>query len=757
MSYHLGIDLGTTYTAAAITRDGHTRIVELGRRSATIPSVIFLREDETILAGDAADRRGVTEPGRVAREFKRRIGDPTPLMVGGVPYSADRLTSKLLRWVVDHVSEREGGATSSIAITHPANWGPFKKDLLEQAIRNADLEEAITLTEPEAAAIYYSSLARVEPGTVLGVYDLGGGTFDAAVLRKTPEGFEVLGRPEGIERLGGIDFDEAIFAHVRTALDGAIEDLDPDDPTAIAGVVRLRRESVEAKEALSGDTEAIIPVLLPTVQTDVRITRTEFEAMVRPSLLETIEATKRSFHSAGVEAQEVTSILLVGGSSRIPLVAQMVASHLSRPISLDVHPKHAIPLGAAMLAAQRAIQSSPPGPATSLPVATTPPTSQPELSRPTPTPVGATPPTQAASVAELDPVTPAPPVAPTEAKGEEHTAPAARAKSGLKLPPIALGGIAAVILLIVAFVAFGGGEDELPVATTTTIPAASTTTVSEVLTTEPPTTSPATVAVTVPATTSTTSTIPLAAPMPNDIPAIRITSIDLIGDTYSADYETNFDPVISSNSSTNHLHFFWDLYDPSTVGTNEPSATRAPWKIWDKDSSGTQTFNAWSVADRPPGASAICVVPATSDHQVANVGRVGETHHCMELPPVVAMGVGWLALQPGDCLTADGTAEVVLSTLSLSNCLAPHDAELFAIGIYSDKPWPGLEALAVDGDVYCLSEFAPYVGIGFDDSALFYDFLMPTEESWALGDREVLCILFDEVDDLTFPVAGLGI
>ncbi len=753
MSYHLGIDLGTTYTAAAITRDGQTRIVELGSRSATIPSVIFLREDETILAGDSADRRGVTEPERVAREFKRRIGDPTPLMVGGVPYSADRLASKLLRWVVDHVSEREGGAPSSIAITHPANWGPFKKDLLDQAIRNADLDEAITLTEPEAAAIYYSSLARVEPGTVLGVYDLGGGTFDAAVLRKTVEGFEVLGRPEGIERLGGIDFDEAIFAHVRTALDGAIEDLDPDDPTAIAGVVRLRRECVEAKEALSGDTEAIIPVLLPTVQTDIRITRTEFEAMVRPSLLETIEATKRSFRSAGVDAQEVTSILLVGGSSRIPLVAQMVASHLSRPISLDVHPKHAIPLGASMLAAQRAEQTSPPAPPTPSPVATPPPTSQPEPPAPTPTPVEATPPPQPASVPGPEPAAVA---QPPEAKKEEHTA-TTPARSGLKLPPIALGGIAAVILLIVAFVAFRGGEDEVPVTTTTTTPAASATTVPEVPTTEPPTTTPATVAVTVPATTTTTSTIPLAAPMPNDIPAIRITSIDLIGDTYSADYETNFDPIISSNSSTNHLHFFWDLYDPSTVGTNEPSATRAPWKIWDKDSSGTQTFNAWSVADRPPGASAICVVPATSDHQVANVERVGETHHCMQLPPVVAMGVGWLALQPGDCLTADATAETVLSTFSLSNCFAPHDAELFAIGIYSDKPWPGLEALAVDGDVYCLSEFAPYVGTGFDDSVLFYDFLMPTEESWALGDREVLCILFDEVDDLTVPVAGLGI
>ena len=138
--------------------------------------------------------------------------------------------------------------------------------------------------------------------------------------------------------------------------------------------------------------------------------------------------------------------------------------------------------------------------------------------------------------------------------------------------------------------------------------------------------------------------------------------------------------------------------------------------------------------------------------------RVAETYHCMALPPVTAMGVGWLALQPGDCVNAGAEpAEPTITTLNLSNCFAPHDAEIFAIGEYSDRPWPGAEALAQDGDVYCLSEFGPYVGIAFEDSILFYDFLMPTEASWALGDREVLCITFDDEDALVFPVAGLGV
>ena len=129
------------------------------------------------------------------------------------------------------------------------------------------------LTEPEAAAIHYSSTERVEAGDVIAVYDLGGGTFDAAVLRKTAGGWETLGTPEGIERLGGIDFDAAVFAHVQRSLGGALEELDEDDPTAMAAVGRLREECSAAKEALSSDTDTSIPVLLPNLQTQVRLDR----------------------------------------------------------------------------------------------------------------------------------------------------------------------------------------------------------------------------------------------------------------------------------------------------------------------------------------------------------------------------------------------------------------------------------------------------------------------------------------------------
>jgi molecular chaperone DnaK len=349
--YALGIDLGTTFTAAATWRDGRAEIAPLGSRAAAIPSVVLLRQDDTFLTGETANRRALTEPGRVAREFKRRLGDPTPILLGGAPYSAEALTGRLLRAVADEVATREGGLASAICVSHPANWGPFKTDLLHQAVRLGNLDQRVLfITEPEAAAAFYAQQQRIEPGAVVAVYDLGGGTFDAAVLRKTRTGFEILGRPEGIERLGGIDFDAAVFNHVSRALGGKLAELDEDEPAAIAAVARLREECTDAKEALSSDTDVTIPVLLPNVSTEVRLTRAELESMVRPALYDSIEALKRALRSAAVTPEQLHSVLLVGGSSRMPIVSQLVGAELGRPVAVDAHPKHAVALGAARVA-----------------------------------------------------------------------------------------------------------------------------------------------------------------------------------------------------------------------------------------------------------------------------------------------------------------------------------------------------------------------------------------------------------------------
>ena len=200
--------------------------------------------------------------------------------------------------------------------------------------------------------MYYASSERVEAGEVVAVYDLGGGTFDAALLRKTDTSFELIGTPEGIEHLGGLDVDEAVFEHVKREIGGAIEALDPDDPNVVQGLHRLRTECAEAKEALSFDASTAIPVMLPTIQTQVRITRAELERMIRPLLGATIASLHRAFASAEVQPADVRSVLLVGGSSRIPLVAEMISAEVGRPVAVDAHPKHAVALGAAITAGE---------------------------------------------------------------------------------------------------------------------------------------------------------------------------------------------------------------------------------------------------------------------------------------------------------------------------------------------------------------------------------------------------------------------
>ncbi|MGH3998616.1 MAG: Hsp70 family protein, partial [Pseudonocardiaceae bacterium] len=355
MSYWLGIDLGTTFTAAAICRQEAGRrplpeVIPLGTRSAAVSSVVYLDKDGQVVVGEAAERRAVTDSDRVVREFKRRIGDEVPMVIGGVPHSASEIAAMVVRWVVDRVADREGESARGITVTHPASWGTYKTQIMADALRAADLAEITFRTEPEAAAASYSMQERVATGSTIAVYDLGGGTFDAAVVRKTGAGtFSVLGLPEGIERLGGVDFDDAIFGHVVAKVP-ALGELDPEAPATLAATARLRRECTEAKEALSADTEVTISVLFPGIQSQVRLVRSELEDLIHPQVAQTVEALRRALRSAAVGPEELDAVLLVGGSSRIPLVAQLVSAELGRPVAVDADPTAAIALGAALSA-----------------------------------------------------------------------------------------------------------------------------------------------------------------------------------------------------------------------------------------------------------------------------------------------------------------------------------------------------------------------------------------------------------------------
>jgi actin-like ATPase involved in cell morphogenesis len=351
VSYSLGVDLGTTFVAAAVSYPGRTEMCTLGDQNVATPSVVYLGDDGVAVTGDAASRRAVSDPDRVSRQFKRRLGDPVPTVLGDTPVGVTELLGLVLRDVVRRVTETEGQDPDRVMLTHPANWGPVRRKLFGLVPPLAGLDNILNTTEPEAAAAHYAVSRRLDDGEIVAVYDLGGGTFDVTVLRKRTDGVEILGRPEGIERLGGVDFDEALLRFVDYRSGGGLTALDLSDPQTRAAMARLRQYCVLAKEALSVDTETVVPVLLPGRHFDVRITRSDFENMIRAQIDSTLGVLSRTLESARVEPADLSAVLLVGGSSRIPLVARMVSEGLGRPIAVDAQPKYAVALGAATLAA----------------------------------------------------------------------------------------------------------------------------------------------------------------------------------------------------------------------------------------------------------------------------------------------------------------------------------------------------------------------------------------------------------------------
>jgi YVTN family beta-propeller protein len=372
MGLWLGVDLGTTYVAAALAGDaGAAEMFSLGDRSVAVPSVVHLRADGVMLVAEAADRREVGESGRTAREFKRRLGDPTPMRLGGVSYRPVELMAAALADVLRRVEETEGRPPTGVVLTHPANWGPYRRSLFAEVPELAGLGPVEVITEPEAAAHHHATTRDLAEGAVVAVYDLGGGTFDATVVRKRADRLELLGVPEGIERLGGVDFDQAVFEHVDHTSDGAISGLDRRDPRVRAALARLRRDCVLAKEMLSVEDEAVVPVFLPDRHFEVTIDRKRFEELIRARVESTVGALERALRSAGVTPEELDAVLLVGGSARIPLVGQVVGEALGRPVAADTHPKYAVALGAA------AVASRGPGRGGGAPVVSAPPAAPP--------------------------------------------------------------------------------------------------------------------------------------------------------------------------------------------------------------------------------------------------------------------------------------------------------------------------------------------------------------------------------------------
>lgn len=337
MGYRLGVDLGTSFTAATIGRAG-TQSGSPAGESAIVPSVAFIGANGEREYGTAAAERAGAEPQRVLRGFVRRIGDETPMLPeAGAATAAHRIAADFVAWVVAQASAQEGRAPEAVAVTHAAGWGPHKRELFAAALRDAGVPSPVLVADPIATAMAGTLGREHAPGAVIAVYDLGGRTFDAALVRRDADGaWSAFGNPAGLPDLGGTDLDDLVLGHVITGLSPdqqqALAQLDADDDAVTTAMAGLRAACVKAKEALSSQATVVVEVKLPGVTANVRLTRAEFEAMISPALEATVDVLDAVVDAAGLAAGDLASILIAGGSSRIPLVTQMLSTHFHRPV-----------------------------------------------------------------------------------------------------------------------------------------------------------------------------------------------------------------------------------------------------------------------------------------------------------------------------------------------------------------------------------------------------------------------------------------
>ncbi|MDN5861060.1 MAG: Hsp70 family protein, partial [Pseudonocardia sp.] len=348
MPYQLGIDLGSTRTTVAIGRDGAP-----ATRGPAVASAVFLGADGTFVVGADAQRRALAEPARVARDLLSRVGDTAPVVLGGQPVAPDVLVARFVAHLVRDVAGRERGDASLVAVTHPVGWGRHKLECLRAALAGQGVGPLELVAAPVAAALGYAAARPVPPGRPVAVYDLGASACTVTVIRAagTHPGFEVVpaARGERIDGFGGLDVDDAVLGFVRRALGEGWAELDPDDPATLAAVERLRYACVAAKEALSVDTEARIPVELPGMRTTVRLTRAELEELIRPAVVATVDALRGAVESAGVTPGELAALLLTGGSANLPLVAELVPTGLGRAAA-EIDPTAVVAVGAVEVA-----------------------------------------------------------------------------------------------------------------------------------------------------------------------------------------------------------------------------------------------------------------------------------------------------------------------------------------------------------------------------------------------------------------------
>lgn len=351
MSVIIGIDLGTTFSATAVVRDGVPHIVPQGDERI-IPSVVGFTPQGALLVGTPARNQYVLHPDRTVRSIKRQMGQDVSVALGDRSYTPQEISAMILRELKRGVETQIGQPVERAVITVPAYFSDAARQATYQAGEIAGFAVERIINEPTAAALAYG-LDRSDERQMVAVYDLGGGTFDVSII-ELDSGVVEVRASHGNTQLGGDDFDERLvdFLAERFMQEHTV---DPrNDPRALA---RLTRAAEAAKITLSSQPfvhvreEYLLTEDGRPMHLDVEIARVDFENLITDLVEGTLEALDAALRDASIEASDLSHILFVGGSTRIPLVWEMVYDHTGIEPESSVNPDEAVALGAAVQAA----------------------------------------------------------------------------------------------------------------------------------------------------------------------------------------------------------------------------------------------------------------------------------------------------------------------------------------------------------------------------------------------------------------------
>ena len=347
MSKIIGIDLGTTNSCVAVLEGGEAKVIPNPEGGRTTPSVVAFKKGEKIV-GDAAKRQAITNPNTVS-SIKRLMGTSKKVTLDGKEYTPEEISAMILSYMKDYAEKYLGEPVKQAVITVPAYFGDAERQATKNAGKIAGLDVQRIINEPTAAAFAYGVDKQKDSHTVL-VYDLGGGTFDVSILDLGDGVFEVKAT-DGNSHLGGDDFDNLIIDYLVSEfkMENGV-DLSKDK----MAMQRLKEVAEKAKKDLSSMTTTQISAPFISqgdegpLHLEMTLTRAKFEDLIRDLAESTLDKVRAVLKEAKLKKDDIDKVLLVGGSTRIPMIQELVEKELGQKPSHEVNPDEAVAMGAAI-------------------------------------------------------------------------------------------------------------------------------------------------------------------------------------------------------------------------------------------------------------------------------------------------------------------------------------------------------------------------------------------------------------------------